>query len=279
MQFESHLGGGLTEAMMAGGGGGGAAAAEGGAAGAEGGMAAFSASLVALGPVLAVIAVAIAAVVAVGLAMAEQWKNVVTIFGETGGQTMAMLVEFGKALWSTLGPILKLIGSVLLIPLSSMWLVFTTLLRGLLFALTAVFDVLGWVTNAIYQEVKPAFDFIFELFKDLAAFINKVFGEASSALKSAKGPKATEAELSTEPNADYSRWLNNAPLSSSTMDLSKAPKGAVNITQDFRGSRIAIRQEFKGDADPDRIVMAQMDALTRQAENRISSGYAGALTR
>lgn len=263
------MGAGATEGAAA------AGAAEGGV-----GMAALGASLTALAPVLGLVAAALALLLAIGLAFADQWKNMLTIFGSTGSQTMSMLVDAGEAIWSTLSPIFKAIGSVLLIPITALWLVFTTLLRGFLLVLTAVFDVLGALANVVWATVKPAFDFLFGLFKDLAAFINDVFGEATRFLKEIKGGKEatplndTES-LSTEPKTDYAIWQGGQDA----IDLSKATKGGVKITQDFRGSRISVKQEFKGDQDPDRIVMAMMSDLTRQAENRISSGYAGALTR
>lgn len=246
-----------------------------------GGMAAITASLVAMGPVLVVVAAAMAALLAIGLAFADQWKNMATIFGETGGQTLTLLLAFAKTLWDTLAPVLKLIGSVLLIPLTALWVVFSTALRAGILALTAWLKVMGEITAAIYAAVKPAFDFIFGLFKQLAEWINNLFAQAASWLQSiGKGPKGETVDgPSHDPNTDFSRWSAKAPLASTALDLSKAPKGAVNINQDFRGSRISVKQEFKGDQDPDRIVMAMMNDLTRQAENRVSSGYSGALTR
>lgn len=268
------MSGGFTEAMLAGGGG---AAAGGAGAGEAAAGAGLMASAVALGPVLGLIAAALASLLAVGLAFADQWKNMMTIFGATGGQTMQMLLEAGKAIWSTLGPILTMLGSVLLIPLTVAWQVFTVLLRGFLLVLTAVFDVLGAIAGAVWSSVKPAFDFVFGLFRDLAAFFNDVFADATKFLKELKGPKVNPTEeLSTEPSTDYQAWPQGT---GNQIDLNKAPKGAVNINQDFRGSRISVRQEFKGDQDPDRIVMAMMSDLTRQSENRTTSGYAGALTR
>lgn len=260
---------------------GGATGAAGGAAAAGGeGMAAFSTSLAALAPVLGVIAAVLAVLLAVGMAFADQWKNMSTIFVATGGQTLDLLLKFGETLWNFLAPILKGIGSVLLIPLTVLWTAFTVVARTLLIALTWLFDIFGAITNGIWNLLKPAFDFLFDQFRWLADAFNGLFGDWIARLKAmedqAKGPRLGKTdELSTEPTMDYAMWQGNQ----NAIDLSKAAKGAVNITQDFRGSRISIKQEFKGDADPDRIVMAQMDALTRQAENRISSGYAGALTR
>jgi hypothetical protein len=56
-------------------------------------------------------------------------------------------------------------------------------------------------------------------------------------------------------------------------------KQTTKVTNDFRGSNIKIDQKFDGDQDPDRIVVGMMSDLTRQAELRLSSGYAGAFTR
>lgn len=256
------------------------AGATAGATGSGGGMfAGLAASLTALGPVLALVGAALVALLAVGLAFQEQWRNMVTIFGATGGQTVQMLFEFGRALWDALAPILKGVGSVLLVPLTALWLVFTTVLRSALLGFTWLLKIFGAITNAIYDFVKPAFDAVFGMFQSLAQWLNELFAHALSWLKSVeKAPIPKEEGPSYDPNTDYSRWLTGS-TGNQAIDMDKIAKGAVNINQDFRGSRISVRQEFKGDQDPDRIVMAMMNDLTRQAENRVSSGYAGALTR
>jgi hypothetical protein len=60
---------------------------------------------------------------------------------------------------------------------------------------------------------------------------------------------------------------------------SEREKQKTSITNDFRGSNIKIDQKFEGDEDPDRIVYAMMSDLHKQAEMRLSTGYAGAFTR
>jgi hypothetical protein len=50
------------------------------------------------------------------------------------------------------------------------------------------------------------------------------------------------------------------------------------VTNDFRGSRITVTQEF-AQADPDRIALQMIGDINRQAEARIQSGFAPALTR
>lgn len=273
-QWGAATGGG---ALAAGGGGGAAAGAAGGAAGGTG----IVSTLVALAPVLGLVAAALVLLLSVGLAFKEQWRSMTVIFGESGGQLASMLFEFGKALWDALAPILKILGSVLLVPLTAIWTVLSTTLKALLLGFTGLLKIIGAITNAIYQGVKPAFDLIFQLFAGLTRWLNDLFSKAMAWLKKVETApvESGAAPPSHDPNTDYSRWLAPAPLSSSGMDISKAPKGAVVINQDFRGSRFSVRQEFKGDQDPDRIVMAMMQDLTRQAENRVSSGYAGALTR
>jgi len=278
----SSGGAGTTASLfgMMGGATGGVAAGAG--AGGGGSLAALAATLGALTPVFVAIGAALAVVLAIGVAFADQWRNMASIFGTTGGQVLTMLYEFGRALWDTLAPILKIIGSVLLVPLTALWIVFTGALRTVIFGLTWLLRILAAITGAIYEAVRPAFDLVFGLFKRLADWLTELFSKATSWLRSVeKAPveSAMPEAPSHDPNTDFSRWLNSGGLSSASFDLSKAPKGAVNLTQDFRGSRISVRQEFKGDQDPDRIVMAMVSDITRQAESRISSGYAGALTR
>lgn len=285
----SAAGGGLTRAMQMGGVGGGFTGIEGGfteamlASSASGGGGAAAAGMGTAG-VLIALAAALAAVAAIVLTVKEYWTQFTTIFAETGLQIGKMFMGLGMSIWKFLAPILKIVGSLIMGVLTPAWIIFSTLLRGLMFVLTPLFELLGFITNAIWNSVKPAFDFLFNVLEKVASFMTQVFSDLAEQSESAKRADElrrlrSQEGLPTAPaDTDWSRWH---PISQgkAPVDLDKVPKSAMNVTNDFRGSRISVKQDFKGDADPDRIVMAMVHDLTRQAESRISSGFSGALTR
>jgi hypothetical protein len=275
MQFEGITGG-FTEAMLAGG-----AASGGGAGGAAAGMSGLAIAGVAIAGIIAALAV----FAGILLTVKEYWKEFTVIFGETGGQLLTMLVGLGKAIWGFLSPLLKNLGSIIMAILVPAWTIFSTALRGLIFILTGIFEALAYVSRGVNEFFKPAFDLVFRVFASLAAFINEWF---TGLLAQSEEHRAAVAKIrlqnqeggSTDPMTDWSRYHLAGPgASKKAVDLNEVPKSAMNVTNDFRGSRISIKQDFKGDGDPDRIVMAMVHDLTRQAESRISSGFAGALTR
>jgi hypothetical protein len=241
---------------------------------------------VALAPVLATVAAALAVLLAVGLAVSEQWKNVSHIFGQEFGQIGQMLIGVGLAIWNTLSPILKIFGSVILASLIVTWEVFSVLLRGFLVVLRPILDILGSITTTIYDALKPAFDWLFGALSKLSDFFKSVFGEVDKMREEkerAKRQRGLEAQEQDHTGEDFKPLFGPSLFTKSDMKRLANPedlnKANVTINQDFRGSRIQIRQDFKAQQDPDRIVTSMMRDLTRQAESRISSGFAGALTR
>jgi hypothetical protein len=62
------------------------------------------------------------------------------------------------------------------------------------------------------------------------------------------------------------------------MPQPNAPTDRAQTVNDFRGSRIEVRQEFR-DADPDRVAISMIEDINRAAEMRIGSGFASATTR
>jgi hypothetical protein len=279
--------------------GGGAAAGSGAAAtgagavgaGAGGAAAAVGASI---WPAVLAFAAAAAVVGTVVLAVKDNWQSFTAIFGETSKGLLTEVIGLGQAMWKALGPVLKTVGNILLAVLAPTWLAVTTALRGMVVVLTAVFDAIGWVTNAVYDHLKPAFDFLFSVFADIAKFINDVFSSVRLFAEETKnetqrmlqerawGETGSQRGLGTEPQTNWDRWnpaLVGPLQTKDQVDLSKAPKAGVHVTNDFRGSRVQIRQDFKGDTDPDRVVEVAMRDLTRQSEMRVSSGFSGAFTR
>jgi hypothetical protein len=160
--------------------------------------------------------------------------------------------------------------------------------------LTVVFDILGSITETIYNTLQPAFRFVQDGIASIAKTFTDLFGylldEKESVdrefkkarYEAAWGPGGSQVGLPTDPGTNWDRWnpaLSGPIKTLDQVDLSKVPKAGMNVTNDFRGSRIQVKQEFKGDTDPDRVVQAMVHDLTRQAEQRISSGMAGAFTR
>lgn len=284
---------GFTEAMLMGGAmTGGAGAGGAGAAGA--GATAAGGALVALGPILLAFAVVVAAVGAMFLAAKDNWAAFQAIFAESTGGLVEELVRLGKAVWSFLAPVLKVVGHILLTILAPAFTLLVTAIRGVVWFLTVLFDIFGQITTVIYEKLKPALTFLQDFFAKLASWINNTFGkywdkvdesrteQERKAVERAWGPNGTQRGGSTDPNTNWDRWnpaLTGPLKTKDQVDLSKVAKAGVNVTNDFRGSRIQVKQEFKGDQDPDRIVLAMVHDLTRQAEQRISSGFAGALSR
>lgn len=272
-------GGVLSAASFMGAGGGGAGAAGAGAAAGGTSVAGAIAGLAALGPVLLGIAAAATVAVAVGLAVQDHWRAMVDIFGGPVLQVGEMLVSTGKAIWAALGPVLKTLGRIILTYVAPAWLLMTTLFRGLLFAIEVLYTGIGWLTSTIFDSLKPAFDVVFQLFADLSKFITEVFGEARRALKGTPTVGSQDMRRADPEWSPINDAYDQAQLLSVRRQMNAKPAQTMQVNNDFRGSRISIKQDFKGDADPDRIVVAMMGDLTRQAESRISSGYAGALTR
>jgi len=58
----------------------------------------------------------------------------------------------------------------------------------------------------------------------------------------------------------------------------KAPTDRPKVVNDFRGSKIEVKQEFR-EADPDRVWIQMRDALEREAVSRTQSGFASAFSR
>jgi hypothetical protein len=279
--------GGFTEAMLAGGG----AAAAGGGGGAG---AAAAGTMATLGVGLAIFAAVLAAVAGVVLVVRENWEAFKTTFLDSTLQLGELLVGLGKALWKFLAPALKVIGHIILAVLGPAWILLSTLLKGVVVVLTVVFDILGSITETIYNTLQPAFRFVQDGIASIAKTFTDLFGylldEKESVdrefkkarYEAAWGPGGSQVGLPTDPGTNWDRWnpaLSGPIKTLDQVDLSKVPKAGMNVTNDFRGSRIQVKQEFKGDTDPDRVVQAMVHDLTRQAEQRISSGMAGAFTR
>jgi len=290
--------------LFSGGAGAATAAAGGTAATAAAGGTAAGAGAGAAG-VLAPLAIGLAAVAVAAGVLVKGWEVVkenlyslrqifVTQFeGITGD-----LIDLFKSMWRALGPVLKMTASVFIALWAVLLVQLVPVLRILILSLSGLFALLGDITTAIDTVVSPAFNSLFGLLSELSRFL---MGVARTIAFMTGKPMAGGATPGTAGEAfegvGEGVFANVRPLSEAlgdalvdsirgidmtiTLDKFKVPaaRGGGNTIVDGRGARITIKQEFAGKADPDRIVFAMMKDLSRQAEQRLSTGFAGALTR
>ncbi|CAB4154998.1 hypothetical protein UFOVP650_61 [uncultured Caudovirales phage] len=259
----------------------GAGVATAGAGGA--GAGATAAAGAALGPVTLAIA-AIAAVAAFASdhlqVFSEIWTNATAGMGE---ELMVLFLTVKDAVM----PLLKSWGGVLAMVLVPAFQLLVFVFRLLVKGLTLVIGVIGQVYQWIYEKITPAFELLldlFALFGDALVSLGRVLGlEVDRVQNLAKktDPEAAKYEGGfegwlAEHQGHFARGNTGNDRAS---ELFKVPDARATTVNDFRGSRITIKQDFKGNHDPDRIVSAMTRDLARQAESRISSGYSNALSR
>lgn len=304
--------------MLAGAGGGAAAAGAGGAqlmlpgfaAGGAGGgaLATFTA---ALGPLAAAIALVGGAV----LVVMEQWESFRVIFVENFGALGVELLALGKVVLGILIPAIKMFMSGFLMPMTGMFSVMIPIAKALVIALRFILSPLALIANYTYETVKPAFDAIYSYFAGLAKWLNLVtrvkvpdadgIGEAE---RTRLQKERSSAEREVERRAAERRALaaggfatRRGPWAETVETLGRlasgggfggrrdggkggavsgpgaVPPGRPTTVNDFRGSKITVKQEFR-EADPDRIMVQMIDDLNKQAEMRIRTGFAPALS-
>lgn len=261
----------LTAASMAAAGGGG-----GGAAGAASGLAGV------LGPLAAALGMVAGAVGVVR----ENWDAFIRIFESSTGGMLAQLTGLLSEMWRAFAPIFKMISQGLLAVLVPVLGLLVAVLRQVIEGWRLIFQVLGDGTRWIYDTFRPSWE---EFWSWMADTFEGFFGttlQASQAwaeqqrqitraqenaiedLKKQLGIGAKTPDASPGDMFDWSR-ARIAP---------KTPQGRVTQVNDFRGSKIEVKQDFR-DADPDRVLVQMIQGITRQAELRIQSGFAPALSR
>lgn len=263
--------------------GAGAALASGGGAGAASGAAATAAAL--SGPLV----LALAAVGAVAAFASDHFESFSQIWTNATEGMGTELMALWEALKSAFLPLLKSWGGVIaaiLVPaFQALVLVFRLLVRGL----TLILEVMGAVYGYIYKQLEPAFNLVVDFLVLLGEGLQKLGGilglEVGRIRDLAKDdPEGHKYEggfdqWMKEHQGFMDKRINGDPDQQRINELHRVPGGRTSVTNDFRGSKISIKQDFKGKHDPDRIVQAMMTDLTRQAEMRISSGYSSALSR
>ena len=268
-------GGGLLAGLFGGGeaaaaaGGAGAGAAEAGAAGAS----------AALGPLVA----ALAAFAGVAVVVATWWDDFLAAFQALIPMLEPMgrdIMAIGMALWEILRPILKIIGTTILVTVVPTLMLMLTALRGLLIVLRVLVEVLAWVASAIEEYlIDPIIGFIVRVGRAIAEFMGETMGDHLVS----GGP----AEPPSDPRTDrlLAQMEEGGPtgrtgfgLGGTSLAESVTPGARPQTVNNFHRGSVTVRQEFS-DADPDRVMVRMVNDIDAQAERRIQSGFAPALTR
>lgn len=262
-----------------------AAAAAGGAGGATAGGSAAGAALFGLGPALAVVAGGAVLLAGAALAVKEQMIPLNAIFLSIRPVLFGLwevTQRLGRAVGSFLMPLFKALGSVVLAVLVPGFTVTLVSVRTLVGALAIFFEVLAKVTNYIYDKVSPVFDIMFQA---LDRFVTKVMGivnflTGDTRRYNQRKILGTEKDPLEELGKRFAKGDYVPPWAKESLQQD-APVGSTvraMTVNDFRGSKIEVKQTFR-DADPDRVMIAMVDGLARQAEMRIQSGMVPALGR
>ena len=271
-------GGGLLAGLF----GGGEAAA--GAAGA-GGEAAGAGAAGALGP----LAVVLAAVAGVAVVVTQYWDDFLAVFEAFLPVLQAMWTDvqaIGAAFWEVLRPVLKILGTTMLIMLVPIFMALLGAVRIVLVILRVLLEVLAWVANAIEEYfIDPIISALVTVGRAVAEFIAMIMGPSDEAAEAALAGRPQLA-IATDPRVD--RMLDamegeQGPTGRTGFGLGgveqvAAPEARPQTVNHFGRGSVTVRQEFR-QADPDRVMVRMINDIDAQAERRIQSGFAPALTR
>ena len=254
-----------TGGMLSGIGGG--AGAAGGAAAAEGGAAGGAAA--GLGAMLGPLAVLLAAVGSVIAIVIDRWRDFVAAFQDLYPVFEAIgadLLAIGQDLWTILRPIILGVGAVLATGLGAALLAFMALLRGVAVVLRVVLDYLAGFAEAWYNNfIKPAIDGIAALGRAVARWFGSLLGVSGEGTPAVRRTSLAPIVIERE----------DPELAEATTPGGR-PRSVVN--NNFHRGSVQVRQDFR-EADPDRVMVRMIQAIDRQAERRVASGFAPVLTR
>lgn len=267
-------------------GGGGAAAAGGGAAAAGtagGGLAALESAIAAVGAVAAPIAIIIGAVASVGFVVYERFADFLAIFDMLTPVLDAIWADFlsiGSSLWDILAPILRILGTSLLVQIGAAFFVLVAVLRVVVRAIAWVLAGLARFAN-VFNEwvVEPIMDFIARVARGIAQLVGSIETGTAGTIRIRQGMTLDDSRDPLDVLRDAIGDGTGMQFGRFEVPPSQVPADRRPVQHnDFRGSRITVHQEFR-QADPDRVMMQMIEDLNRQAEARIQSGFAPALTR
>ena len=217
-------------------------------------MAALKPLIAALGP-LAIILGAVAGVATLVVDHFDQFRDIFSAIGNSG--VFQELVEQLMRLWEVLKPLFKLLGIAAMMLGGIAFAAIVAGIKAFTTALKWILDTIKPVTDAISAFVDV---FATDFLENVRQLINLMGGSAGT-----KPVKLSKPDKPHTPGADN---MGNA---------TEQVQG--NVTHnDFRGSRMEIRQEFK-DADPDRVITTMVQDMQREAESRVQSGFVPAMSR
>lgn len=234
-------------------------------AGGAGGMAAAIAPLI---PVFALLGGAVALAI-------DHWKEFTAIFSNVSYMVALLLnpvVQLAQNLWGLMGPAVKMLAAL---AGSVVWLTLNAAIQGLILVLQGLNY---WVTG------------LRVMFDDMIAVINRVtdaivrFVEKTSGLiAQVFGKSTTSGTRGLKPMYDPKIMsMNNQIMSmgaaGNSQSLDMKGKPTSKTVNDFRGSRITVKQDFR-QADPDRIAIQMIEDINRQADARTQSGFVSAFAR
>lgn len=286
----------------------GAGAAAGAAGGAAGAGAAGAGLVAALGPAAAILGL----VAAAGLAIVKNWDPLVEFFGGTVSNIGTLLTENLTALWGIVQPLLETVGTLLLMvlvpafgALLKVWEASLRAIKPFLKILGAVAKALSWAASEIFEmfldalsglvdwisPVADGFSAMIEPLERLATAIGDFVDDAirrSEALEQEAAKKRFEEQedplglgLRTKRGSFgelpmRGTFINSTTGTTETKDKKQVPGGRGGTTVNVE--KMVIKQDFKNQ-DPSRVVRQMIHDITKQAENRVSSRFQGALTR
>lgn len=209
----------------------------------------------------------------------EQWNNIKQIFSTATEGLGGELLGLAKTIWTAVSPVLKMLAQGPMLALAGIFSLMVPTLTVLVTALRVVFETLGSITTAIYDELKPGFDLMWGLIASwaervryvLAPFFALVGIGATGAPRAARG-LGIKHDMRTD---DFSGQYDMRPFSMFP-ESQYAPEKRQTVINDFRGSNITVKQDFR-EADPDRVLVQMFDAIHRSAEYRTQSGYSPTL--
>jgi hypothetical protein len=254
-------------------GAGAAVAAEGAAAGTTAAGAAAAAAA------LPAVAIGLVAVAGAAPIVADNWGVMSKSVTDITGNMWQEMVAAGRRVWQVIQPAAMIVGHL-----------FTTLgwvlLNGVAIAVRAVTTGISWLAdtltpmaNLVTNELVPGFRAWWQELEQTSKMVGRFFDSIGLTdphakllghLPGAKAGEQADIAASLKGGFDWARQKETAK---------NLAKQKTTVHNDFRGSQIKIDQKFDGDADPDRIVVGMMQDLTRQAEMRLSSGYASPFSR
>jgi hypothetical protein len=237
-----------------------------------GGMGGAAAALLPLAGILALVAGAVSVAI-------DHWKELTSVFGNVSylvSQLIGPVIQLGQNLWGILGPSLRVLatlaGSMVWATLNATIQGLILLIQGLNFwlaGLRVMFDGMITVINRVT-------DAIISFVERVSSVVAQVFGKStSSGTRGLKNISGYDQRIMSMDTGILNQSLGPAGNGQS-LDMKGKPM--TKTVNDFRGSRITVKQDFR-QADPDRIAIQMIEDINRQAEARTQSGFVSAFAR